>query len=249
MNALTTHWHSAWQSLSGNASTAHLPWLVLTMAVYLAAMALYRRSGNHPLLIPVFTAVVVIVGVLLATGTSYASYRSGVSLLGLLIGPATVALAVPLMRQWGRLRAIWLPLLLALLVGGSVAIVSAVGIAWALGGSWETLASLAPKSATMPMAMPVAERMGGLASLAAVAVAITGIVGAIAAGPVMRLLRVHDPVVRGFTSGLAAHAIGMAREMPLSPTAGAFAALAMGLNGILTTVLVPLILALWPLRG
>ena len=72
MSALATHWHSAWQSLSGNASTAHLPWLVLTMAVYLAAMALYRRSGNHPLLIPVFTAVVVIVGVLLATGTSYA---------------------------------------------------------------------------------------------------------------------------------------------------------------------------------
>ena len=134
MNALTTHWHSAWQSLSGNASTAHLPWLVLTMAVYLAAMALYRRSGNHPLLIPVFTAVVVIVGVLLATGTSYASYRSGVSLLGLLIGPATVALAIPLYAQRERIRALWLPISVALAVGCVVALLSALLIGWSLGG-------------------------------------------------------------------------------------------------------------------
>ncbi|RYF79747.1 MAG: LrgB family protein [Comamonadaceae bacterium] len=237
------------QALGQALASSSVAWLALTFAAYLGALALYRRCGSHPLLLPVLTGTAVVVAVLMASGTDYARYAEGVRPLSLLIGPATVALAVPLMRQWGRLRAIWLPLLIALFVGGSVAIVSAVGIAWALGGSWQTLASLAPKSATMPMAMPVAERMGGLASLAAVAVAITGIVGAIAAGPVMRLLRVHDPVVRGFASGLAAHAIGMAREMPLSPTAGAFAALAMGLNGILTTVLVPLILALWPLRS
>ncbi|RYY93608.1 MAG: LrgB family protein [Comamonadaceae bacterium] len=237
--------HTLGQALAASS----VAWLALTLAAYLAALAVYRRCGSHPLLLPVLTGTALVVGVLLASGTPYAQYADGVRPLTLLIGPATVALAVPLMRQWGRLRAIWLPLLLALGVGGSVAIVSAVGIAWALGGSWETLASLAPKSATMPMAMPVAERMGGLASLAAVAVALTGIVGAIAAAPLMRLLRVHDPVVRGFASGLAAHAIGMAREMPISPTAGAFAALAMGLNGILTTVLVPVLLSLWPLRG
>ena len=233
------------QALAGSS----VAWLALTFSAYLLAVAVYRRCGAHPLLLPVLTGTAMVVAVLVATGTDYARYAEGVRPLALLIGPATVALAVPLMRQWGRLRAIWLPLVLALLVGGTVAIASAVGIAWALGGSWETLASLAPKSATMPMAMPVAERMGGLASLAAVAVAITGIAGAIAAGPVMRLLRVHDPVVRGFASGLTAHAIGMARELPINPTAGAFAALAMGLNGILTTVLVPLILAVLSLRG
>lgn len=237
------------QALGQALAASSVAWLALTLAAYLAALALYRRCGSHPLLLPVLTGTALVVAVLLASGTGYTRYAEGVRPLSLLIGPATVALAVPLMRQWGRLRAIWLPLLLALLVGGSVAVVSAVGIAWALGGSWETLASLAPKSATMPMAMPVAERMGGLASVAAVAVAMTGIVGAIAVMPLMRLLRVHDPVVRGFASGLAAHAIGMAREMPISPTAGAFAALAMGLNGILTTVLVPVILSLWPLRG
>lgn len=217
-----------------------LPWLELTLLAYLGALALYRRSGAHPLLIPVFTAVVAIVAVLMATGTPYATYRDGVSLLSLLIGPATVALAVPLYGQRARIRQMWRPLGIALLVGSTAAIASAVLIAWALGGTLEALMSLAPKSATMPIALPVAERMGGLPSLAAVAVAITGIAGAIVAGPLLRLLRIHDPAVRGFAIGLTAHAIGTARELQVHPTAGAFAALAMGLNGVATAVLVPL---------
>ena len=218
-----------------------LPWLVLTLLAYLGALALYRRSGAHPLLIPVLTAVVFIVVVLIATGTPYATYRDGVSLLSLLIGPATVALAVPLYGQHARIRQMWRPLGIALLVGSTVAIASALLIAWALGGTLETLMSLAPKSATMPIALPVAERMGGLPSLAAVAVAITGIAGTILAGPVLRLLRIHDPAVRGFAVGLTAHAIGTARELQVHPTAGAFAALAMGLNGVATAVLVPVL--------
>ena len=218
-----------------------LPWLVLTLLAYLGALALYRRSGAHPLRIPVLTAVVFIVVVLIATGTPYATYRDGVSLLSLLIGPATVALAVPLYGQRARIRQMWRPLGIALLVGSTVAIASALLIAWALGGTLETLMSLAPKSATMPIALPVAERMGGLPSLAAVAVAITGIAGTILAGPVLRLLRIHDPAVRGFAVGLTAHAIGTARELQVHPTAGAFAALAMGLNGVATAVLVPVL--------
>jgi putative effector of murein hydrolase len=206
-----------------------LPWLVLTMLAYTFTLAVYRRSGAHPL-----------------TGTPYATYREGVGLLSFLIGPATVALAVPLFAQRERIRQLWRPIGVALLVGGTVAIVSALLIAWALGGTRETLMALAPKSATMPIALPVAERMGGPASLAAVAVAITGIAGAVLAAPLMRLLRVHDPAVRGFAIGLTAHAIGTARELQVHPTAGAFAALAMSLNGVATAVLVPLCVAAMP---
>ncbi|HQQ70580.1 MAG TPA: LrgB family protein [Alicycliphilus sp.] len=223
-----------------------LPWLLLTLLAYIAALALYRRSGAHPLLIPVFTAVVAIVAVLLATGTPYATYRKGVALLSFMIGPATVALAVPLYAQRQRIRQMWRPLCLALLAGCSAAIVSALGIGWALGASTETLLSLAPKSATMPIALPVAERLGGLPSFAAVAVAITGIAGAVLADPLLRLLQVHDPAVRGFAVGLTAHAIGTARELQTHPAAGAFAALAMGLNGVATAVMVPVFVALLP---
>ena len=233
-------WNDIVQGLQGSA----LPWLVLTMGVYLAALALYKRSGCHPLLIPVFTAVVVIVSLLLLTGTPYATYREGTQLLSFLIGPATVALAVPLFAQRERIRQLWRPISVALLVGCTVAIVSALLLAWALGASYETLMALAPKSATMPIALPVAERIGGAPSLAAVAVAITGIAGAVLVVPLLRLLRVHDPAVRGFAIGLTAHAIGTARELQVHPTAGAFAALAMGLNGVATAVLVPVCVAL-----
>ena len=225
-------------------TNSQLPWLLLTLSCYLAAMALYRRSGCHPLLIPVFTAVIVIVGLLLLTDTPYASYRVAVSPLALLIGPATVALALPLYAQRERIRALWLPLTVALLVGCSVALFSALGLGWLLGASEATLIALAPKSATIPIALPMAERFGGAASLAAVAVAITGIAGAMLAPLLLRLLRSTDPAEQGFALGLTAHAIGTARALQIHPTMGAFAALAMGLNGVATALLMPLCLAL-----
>ncbi len=220
-----------------------VPWLVLTLAAYAAATLLYRRSGSHPLLIPVLTGVAMVVTVLLATGTSYETYRAGTQLLTLCIGPATVALAVPLFAQRQRIRALWRPLAVGLLAGCTAAIASALGLAWMLGASHETLLSLAPKSATMPIALPVAERLGGLPSLTAVGVALTGIAGAVLAGPLARLVGAHDPAVRGFASGVTAHAIGTARELQIHPTAGAFAALGMGLNGVATAVFTPLFVA------
>lgn len=235
---------AAWTAPFAWLSTSALPWLVLTLGCYLAAMALYRRSGCHPLLIPVFTAVAAIVGVLLLTDTPYATYRSGVSLLTLLIGPATVALALPLYAQRARIRALWLPLSVALLVGCSVALLSALGLGWLLSASDATLMALAPKSATIPIALPMAERFGGTASLTAVAVAITGIAGTMMAPLLVRLLRSTDPAEQGFALGLAAHAIGTARGLQIHPTVGAFAALAMGLNGVATALLMPLCLAL-----
>jgi len=238
---------SQWETLLSNLSASHLPWLVLTMTVYLTTMAVYKRFQCHPMLIPVFPSVIIVVCVLLATDTSYATYKHGVEWLNLLIGPATVALAIPLYAQRTRIRALWRPICVALLVGCVVALFSAMGIAWALGGSWETIISLAPKSATIPIALPMAERFGGLPSLAAVAVAITGISGCMLAPFLLRVVRSQDPAVEGFAQGLTSHAIGTARAMQINPTAGAFAALAMGLNGVLTALLMPLCVALFRL--
>ena len=235
---------SAAERLATFLANSSLPWLTLTVLAYLGAVWLYRRSGNSPYLIPVLPAVIVVVAVLLLTGTPYPLYFGHVEALYFLIGPATVALAVPLFGQLGRIRQMWRPLGVALVVGSSAAIVSAVLIAWALGGSLETILSLAPKSASMPFALPVAERLGGLASLAAVAVAITGILGAGVGRPVLNALGIENHAVRGFAVGLTAHAIGTARALQVSETAGAFSALAMGLNGIATAVLVPLFIAM-----
>ena len=232
------------ERLAALLADSSLPWLTLTVLAYLGAVWLYQKSGNSPYLIPILPAVVVVVAVLLLTGTPYPLYFDHVETLYFLIGPATVALAVPLYGQLGRIRQMWRPLVLALLVGSSAAIASAVLVAWALGGSLETILSLAPKSASMPFALPVAERLGGLASLAAVAVAITGILGAVVARPLLNLLGVQDHAVRGFAVGLTAHAIGTARALQVSETAGAFSAMAMGMNGVATAILVPLFIAL-----
>ena len=218
-----------------------LLWLALTLLSYLGSVALYRRSGHNPFLIPVLTSVAFTIAVLMLTGTPYPTYFEGAKFVHFLIGPATVALAVPLFSQFSRLRRIWRPVLVALLVGSVTAIVSAVGIAWALGASRETLLSLAPKSATMPIAMALAGQIGGLPSLAAVAVAITGIAGTIMARPLLNLAGIRDPAVRGFALGITAHAIGTARALQVHETAGAFSALAMALNGVATAVLMPLL--------
>lgn len=221
-----------------------LLWLTITVLVYLGALALYRRSGLNPLVNPVLVSVAAIVTVLLLTRTPYPQYFEGAKFVHFLIGPATVALAIPLYNQLARLKRMAWPVGIALLSGCVTAIVSAVGIGWLLGASPETLRSLAPKSSTMPIAMGVAERIGGLPSLAAVAVAVTGISGAIMARSLFNLLKIQDPAVRGFAVGVASHAIGTARALQVHEQAGAFSALAMALNGIATALLVPLLLAL-----
>ena len=210
--------------------------LTSTLVAYQAGMWLYEKSGRQPLVNPVLIAVVTLVALLLATDTSYADYFDGAQFVHFMLGPATVALAVPLYRQLGALRGAYLATTVAILVGSLTAILSALGIAWALGGTFETLASLAPKSVTTPIAMALSDRLGGLASLTAVAVIVTGMVGAIAGGWLLDRARITDQRARGLAIGVAAHGIGTARAFQVNETAGAFAGLAMGLNALATTL-------------
>jgi len=218
-----------------------LLWLAMTLLAYQAGFWLYRRNGLHPLLNPVAIAVVLLVAVLKFSGTPYQSYFDGAQFVHFLLGPATVALAVPLYNHIGHVRRMLLPLLGALLAGSATAIVSAVGIGWLFGATPATLLSLAPKSVTTPIAMGIAEKTGGLPSLTAVLVICTGILGAIMAKPILDLLKIRDEAMRGFAVGVAAHGIGTARAFQVSQLAGAFSGLAMGLNGLVTAVLLPLL--------
>ncbi|BAL23565.1 LrgB family protein [Azoarcus sp. KH32C] len=223
-------------------STTPLLGLTLTLLAYQGALWLYRRANYHPLCNPVMLAVAALVVVLTLTDTPYQTYFDGAQFVHFLLGPATVALAIPLYAQWQRLRSMLLPLLVTLAVGSLTAALSAVGIAALLGASHESVMSMALKSVTMPIAMAVAERLGGLPSLTAVLVMSTGILGAVGARYVYRLLRIEDHAVRGFAIGIASHGIGTARAFQVSEQCGAFAALAMGLNGLLTAASLPWIL-------
>ena len=228
-------------------SASPLLGLTLTLVAYQAAYWIYQRAGFNPLLNPVLLAIIMLVTALHVTGTSYATYFDGAQFVHFLLGPATVALAVPLYLQFDRLRKLALPLAGALLAGSFTAIVSAVGIAWLLGAADTTLLSVAPKSVTAPIAMGIAEKIGGIPSLTAVMVIMAGVSGAMMAKYVLDALRITDHGVRGFAAGVAAHGIGTARAFQVSEQAGAFAGLGMGLNGLLTAILMPLMLALWRL--
>jgi predicted murein hydrolase (TIGR00659 family) len=219
--------------------------LSLTLLAYQAAYWLYRRSGMSPWANPVAIAVAIIVGLLIATHTPYRSYFEGAQFVHFLLGPATVALALPLYAQMARLKRMVGPLAVALLVGSLTAMGSAVALGALFGASAATLKSLAPKSVTTPIAMGIAEKIGGLPSLTAVLVVITGILGAVMGRSILNALRVHDPAVRGFATGIAAHGIGTARAFQESEVAGAFSALAMGLNGVLTAVMLPYLVRLF----
>jgi predicted murein hydrolase (TIGR00659 family) len=216
-----------------------LLWLALTLVAYLFAFALYRRSGFNPLVNPVAIAICVLLAILLSTHTSYQTYFDGAQFVHFLLGPATVALAVPLYEQWGKLKSHWVALAIALLVGVFVASGSAILIAHALGASPRTLASLAPKSVTTPVAMGISEKLGGLPSLTAVAVVLTGVVGSAFARFVLNAMRIPEHSVRGFALGLAAHGQGVARAFLVSDEMGAFAGLAMGLAALASALLLP----------
>jgi predicted murein hydrolase (TIGR00659 family) len=220
-------------------ATTPLLGLTLTLLAYQGALWVYRRANHHPMLNPVMLAVITLVLVLTLTGTPYETYFDGAKFVHFLLGPATVALAIPLHAQWPRLRGMLAPLLVTLVAGSLTAALSAIGIAALLGASFESTMSMAPKSVTMPIAMGVAERLGGLPSLTAVLVMITGIVGAIGARFVYQFLHIEDHAVRGFAIGLASHGIGTARAFQVSDQCGAFAALGMGLNGLLTAASLP----------
>jgi predicted murein hydrolase (TIGR00659 family) len=192
-------------------------------------------------------AIVILASVLTVTGTPYRTYFEGAQFVHFLLGPATVALAVPLMEQWHRLKRLWWPLLAGLAGGTMAGTLSALVLGRWLGASDATLASLAPKSVTTPVAMGIAEQLGGLPSLTAVLVVSTGIVGAATARFLFDAMGIQSPVIRGFALGTAAHGIGTARAFQVNDTMGAFAGLAMGLTALLSALTLPWLVQ-WVLR-
>jgi predicted murein hydrolase (TIGR00659 family) len=224
-------------------SQGPLLWLTLTLAAYAAGDALHRWSGRRPYVNSVLIAVILLALVLWVTRTDYGTYFEGAQFVHFFLGPATVALALPLFDNLSRLRQAALPVLAAVLVGSVVGAGSAVAIAAALGADWAELAALAPKSATAPVAIGIAERIGGAPTLTAALVILTGITGAMIATPLLNALRIRDWRARGLSVGVASHGIGTARALQVNATAGAFSGLGMALNAVATAFIAPLVLS------
>ncbi len=215
-----------------------LVWLTVTLAAYACADWISERLGRHPLVNPVAISAAVLIGLLSLTTTDYPVYFEGAQFVHFLLGPATVALAVPLWRNGAAVRRALLPIAAALVAGSLTAVASALAVAWLLGAPGPVLASLAPKSVTAPIAMGLAEQLGGIPSLSAVLVIATGILGAVIVTPLMNALRIRDFAARGFAVGVTSHGIGTARAFQVNDLAGTFAGIGMVLNGAVSALIV-----------
>jgi predicted murein hydrolase (TIGR00659 family) len=218
-----------------------LLWLPLTIAVYLAVNAVSRWAGKPAILNPTLITIFCVCTALIVLQVPYRVYFESVGVLHYLLGTAVVALAIPLHQNLRRLLGDLRPIVLALVAGSLTSIVCGLIIAKVLGASSSTLLSLAPKSATAAVSMQIAEGIGGVPAVAACLTIFTGIVGAILGPYVLTWAGVSSPRARGVALGTASHGIATARAFTESELAGCSASLAMGLNALLTAVLVPLI--------
>lgn len=218
--------------------------LTATLVVYVLAQAAYAKVHQAPWANPVLWTVVVLACALLATHVSYQTYFAGAQFIHFLLGPAVVALGWPLWQRREELRRRWGRLFIAALAGGAACSVSAVALGWAFGLPHEVLLSLAPKSVTAPVAMGVAEKIGGIPALSAVFAVITGLVGALSGKYLFDALRIPKShggwIARGFALGTASHGIGAARALQVNADAGAYAGLALGMQVVLASLLMPL---------
>lgn len=218
--------------------------IALTIVLYALAQMLYQRTGNI-LLNPVFISIFAIILFLKGLDIPYRTYEVGGRYILFLLGPAVVALGVPLYTKRKEILAQKGPILMGVFAGAIASVFSASGLAWLLGGSKEVVLSLAPKSVTTPIAIGIVEKIGGIAPLTAALVVLTGCLGAICGPEFCRLIGIKDNAAIGLAVGTAAHGIGTARMLEVDRLGGAMAGLAIGLNGLISAFLIPVLFVLF----
>lgn len=219
-------------------ATSPLLWLAGTLVVWIAAAGIAGLRPNNPLLNPIILSIAAIAAALHLSGIEYSTYFEGAQFIYFMLGPATVALGIPLYEKLAMVKSNLIPMLLALVAGSLTAIGSTVYLAHLFGFAPAVVASLAPKSATTPVAMAISSSLQGSPALTAAVVILTGICGALIVTPMMNAMRIKDYSARGFAVGLASHGIGTARAYSVDEVAGLFSGIAMGLNAVVTSLII-----------
>lgn len=227
-----------WVYLSGDPLFA----LIITLATYQFGYLLYVRANRNPLVNPVAISVVSTCLIISALNMPYKSYFEGAQFVHFLLGTATVALAVPIYHGFKRMRGKIFHMWVALTVGSTVSIASAVAIATWMGATNSIIGSMYAKSVTAPIAMGIAERIHVSPTLTAVFTVITGMLGAILAPYILNALKINQWWIRGTAIGVGAHGLGITRAFSVNEEAGIFASMAMGLNGVISAIFLPIVL-------
>jgi putative effector of murein hydrolase len=231
-----------YESLVTYIQTTPLTWLIATLAAFKLGIIIYEKCNKHTLLQPIIIAYVILLSLIIYTDTSFEEYFKSVEIIHFFLGPATVALALPLYKNLKYIKSLFLPIVLTLFIAGIFSIVIAVTLLWVFGADLPTMLSMTTKSITAPIAIITSQQIGGIPSLAVGFVLITGIIGALFGTIVFKLIGIKHDTSKGFALGLVSHGIGTARAIEISEKAAAFSALAMGLSGIFTAIFLPMII-------
>lgn len=226
-------------------SQTPLTWILLTLGAFKIGIIIYEKAGKNAFLQPIIIAYLILLPILLLFNIEYEKYFKSVEIIHFFLGPATVALALPLYKNFNYIKSMFFPVLITLLIGGAFSIFSAVAILWIFDAQMSTILSMTTKSITAPIAVVTSKQVGAIPSLALGFVIITGVVGAIFGNLVFKIMRVKSDIAKGFALGLISHAIGIARAIEISGKATAFGALGMGLFGIAAAILLPIIISIF----
>lgn len=209
--------------------------VLLSLLSYYVGMVLRRKTG-WSLLNPLLVAVVMVIAVLLLSGTGYAAYRRGADFLNYLLTPATICLAVPLYQQVELLKKNWKAVFAGILSGVLSSTLSVLALAWMFGFDHASYVTFLPKSITTAIGIGVCEELGGYVSVTVVVIILTGVIGNIFAEKFLKLLRIEEPIARGIAIGSSSHAIGTTKAMELGAVEGAMSSLSIVVSGVLTVV-------------
>ena len=229
------------QALLQYINSTPLTWLILTLLSFKIGIIIYEKMKKNSFLQPIIIAYLIIISFIFMTNTSYEDYFDGVKIIHFFLGPATVALALPLYNNLKYIKSLFFPILISLAIAGTFSILVSLFLLWILDAQLSTTLSMLTKSITAPITIITSEKIGAIPSLAVSFVLITGIVGALFADIIFKFMKIKHESSKGFALGLISHAIGTVRALEISEKAGAFSVLAMGLSGILFSIILPII--------
>lgn len=233
------------ESLINYIQTTPLTWLILTISSFKLGIMLYNKTNKNILLQPIIVAYLIILTLVSLTNTSFKEYFKSVEIIHFFLGPATVALALPLYKNLKYIKSLFFPIFMTLIFGSMFTIAISVCILWFLDSNSLTILSMTTKSITAPIAIISSEQIGAIPSLAVGFVIITGIIGAVFGTTIFKIMKIKNDTSQGFALGLISHGIGTAKAVEISQRAAAFSALAMGLNGIFTAIFLPFLINLF----
>lgn len=218
-------------------------WATLTIAGFILGQHVYRITGKNPFAQPVLIGLVIVLIVVELSHSSYDTYMTGGVYLHQMLGPVVVMLAVPMVAFLQSMRRQWLRILLAVSLGGFVTIAVAGTLTYWLLGDTVVSATMLTKSVTTPIAVAIADEIGGIAALSSAFVMITGILGALMIPTILKVARIKEPAAQGIALGVCAHAVGTAQALEFGQQQSAYAAMAMTLTGTLHAIILPLLVS------